>query len=155
MRSTVAISLAVLASSTSPPPVGTLVSFVPVTKPGTTLRHCNYVTSTCTPVVGNEDFIFKWVITFRHNTTVYNGPSNCPAHFLQACTRTQQVGISVLFDPKHESPRPLPHAFTPREQPRSWGNCHSHCAGVCFCVVADRPWIVKCVLMVVAGTQLL
>jgi len=43
------------------PPLHSLISFEPITSPGTTLRHCDYVTSTCPPETGNEDFIFLLV----------------------------------------------------------------------------------------------
>ena len=44
-----------------PPPVNSYASFWPVKSPGSALRHCDYVTSTCPLESGNDDFIFKIV----------------------------------------------------------------------------------------------
>lgn len=64
MRSAILAAAIAVAAALAPalkalPPVNSFVSFEPVTSPGTTLRHCNYVTSTCPPEVGNDDYIFK------------------------------------------------------------------------------------------------
>ena len=44
-----------------PPPVNSYVSFWPVKSPGSALRHCDFVTSTCPLESGNDDFVFKIV----------------------------------------------------------------------------------------------
>ena len=63
MRAAVQIAVLFVASAVPPlPPVNSFISLEPVTRPGTTLRHCNDVTSTCPPETGDDDFIFRRVL---------------------------------------------------------------------------------------------
>lgn len=75
------------------PPIHSLISFEPVTRLGTTLRHCNYVTSTCPPQDGNEDYIFKLVPALNKapSPAFSIQSTNFPGNDPSACTPAQCV----------------------------------------------------------------